>query len=166
MNANTEEQNMIKQLGMTASTLAMVGLGVGWLAPAIGSGDSDPSGGLRTIRVIEIDNEFEQVDVGDEGLSIGDHEGFTGDLMKGDKKVGHLGGTCQVTSVEIPEEQCLYTAEFKDGMITVQGLIRFQECCVVVLPITGGSGAYKHAQGQLRQGPGNPGFSLVFRLSD
>jgi hypothetical protein len=134
-----------------SAAIALLALVVGMIVPAA-AGDNGDS---RTLRVAAITTEQAFVDVGEKGFSLGDEFIFHDNLLKGGEKVGHDGGVCTATSLEegaIGEFQCVVTAWFKNGQITVQGLIQpteeFPEH--FILAITGGSGAYKGADGQVR----------------
>jgi hypothetical protein len=122
-------------------------LGVGAVTPALGSSED----GERPIRVVAITVEEEFLDLGDEGFSLGDQGVFSENLLKGGEEVGHSGGVCTVTSLEREEVHCVVTAWFEGGQITVQGLISVGTDAseTFVLPITGGSGKYKGAEGEV-----------------
>jgi hypothetical protein len=100
------------------------------------------------VRVLSMNTEEASVDVGEPDFSLGDEFVFTSDLTKRGTSVGHTGVVCTVTSVERSESQCVGTASFSKGQITIQGLLagepeRFE------FPITGGTGAYEGASGTL-----------------
>jgi hypothetical protein len=87
-------------------------------------------------------------------------------LLKGEKEVGHTGVVCTITFLEREEAQCVGTACFSDGQITVQGLIA-GEPETLVLPVTGGSGVYEWADGELHvQIVSDTREILTFRLED
>jgi len=141
---------VVKPIAVLSAAIAVVALAVGVIVPA-GAGDN---GDGRTIRVLEITDEQAFVDVGEEGLSLGDELVFHSNLLKRGNKVGHDGGVCTLTSLEegaVGEFQCVVTAWFENGQITGQGLIQpteeFPEHFTI--PITGGSGAYEGADGEV-----------------
>ena len=137
---------MGKRLGVLGAAIALVALAGAAISPALGSsGDDDEQ---RTIRVVSIQEEVESLDLGAEGESIGDQFIFTSKLLKGGEQVGHDGVVCTIVSLERQEAQCVATAWFSGGQITVQGLISFAEE-PPALPITGGSGKYEGAEGEL-----------------
>lgn len=157
---------MGKRLAVLGAAIAMVALGVGAVSPAFGSsGDGDEQ---RTIRVVAITVEEDFVDLGAEGLSLGDQGLFSENLLRGGEEVGHSGGVCSVTSLEREEIQCVVTAWFEGGQITVQGLIGFGAGGeTFVLPITGGSGKYKGAEGEVHvRDVSDTKSILTFHLED
>ena len=155
---------MVKRLAVLAAAIALIALTVGAISPALGSsGDDDKQ---RTIRVVSIQEEVESLDLGAEGESIGDQFIFTSKLLKGGEQVGHDGVVCTIVSLERQEAQCVATAWFSGGQITVQGLISFAED-PPALPITGGSGKYEGAEGELHIRPVSETKEvLTFHLED
>ena len=128
-------------------------LGTG--ASASGSGDRDDDG-IKIVRVTEITVQQADIDLGESGDSLGDQFIFSGDLFKHGKKVGIDGGVCTIVRLEpmvSATAQCVATAELPKGQITVQGLLTFTEETEgepSFLAITGGTGKYREAQGQLK----------------
>ena len=155
---------MGKRLGVLGAAIALVALAGAAISPALGSsGDDDKQ---RTIRVVSIQEEVESLDLGAEGESIGDQFIFTSKLLKGEEQVGHDGVVCTIVSLERQEAQCVATAWFSGGQITVQGLISFAEEPPAV-PITGGSGKYEGAEGELHIRPVSETKEvLTFHLED
>jgi hypothetical protein len=157
---------MGRRLGVLGAAIALVALAVGAVNPAFGSsGDDDKQ---RTIRVVSITAEEEFLDLGAEGFSLGDQIVFSENLLKGGEQVGHTGAVCTFTSLERQEVQCVGTAWFRGGQITVQGLIAVGgEPEPFVLPITGGSGKYEGAEGEGHVQPVSETKEiLTFRLED
>lgn len=156
---------MGKRLGVLGAVIALVALTVGAISPALGSsGDDDDK--KWTIRVVSITEEFAELDLGAEGESLGDQFVFSSKLLKDGDVVGHDGVVCTLVSVERQEGQCVATTWFDDGQITVQGLINFTEDPPAV-PITGGSGKYEGAEGELHIRPVSETKEvLTFHLED
>jgi hypothetical protein len=99
----------------------------------------------------------ENVDLGKKGDSIGDHFVFSDDVSreKGSAKLGTDGGVCTLVRLDgkmSATVQCVVTLSLKAGEIAVQGLATFsdQSLPTFVLPITGGTGAYKAARGEIK----------------
>lgn len=107
----------------------------------------------RTIRLYEHDTSQATADLGAKGDSPGDLYVFSGDTFtrKGGARVGRLGGTCTTTSVDPGGEQlCTATFTLPGGQIALQGLATTDELFggrTLSFPITGGTGAYRHARG-------------------
>jgi hypothetical protein len=156
---------MLKRLGVLSAAIALVALAVGVVTPAMGaSGDDDE---VRTVRVVALTTEEEFVDLGAEGFSLGDQGVSSEKLLKAGEEVGHSGVVCTITSVEREEAQCAATAWFRGGQITVQGLLGVGPDApeTFVLPITGGSGKYEGAEGEVHVSPVSETKDiLTFRL--
>ncbi|MFN2489065.1 MAG: hypothetical protein ABR529_04890 [Actinomycetota bacterium] len=135
---------MAKRLGISGAVVALLALAIGVVSPAL----SSAKGGDRTIRVVSVNTEEEFVDVGAEGFSLGDEFVFASDLSKHGKKVGHTGVVCTFTSLARGEIECVATASFRGGQIAGQGLVA-GEPQSFALPITGGSGKFEGAEGEL-----------------
>ena len=155
---------MGKRLGVLGAAIALVALTVGAISPALGSsGDDDEQ---RTIRVVSVLEEEEFLDLGAEGESVGDQFIFTSKLLKGGEQVGHDGVVCTIVSLERQEAQCVGTSWFSGGQITLQALVSFAEEPPAV-PITGGSGKYEGAEGELHIRPVSETKEvLTFHLED
>jgi hypothetical protein len=155
---------MGKRLGVLGAAVALVALVVGTVTPALGSsGDDDKE---RTIRVRFTLTEEAFVDAGDKGESLGDQFVFSGTLEKGGDEVGSAGVVCTTVSVERGEAQCVATSWFSDGQITAQVLVNFAEE-PSALPITGGSGKYEGAEGEIVPRPiSETEEILIFHLED
>ena len=80
--------------------------------------------------------------------SIGDEDVFTADFHRGDRKVGFDGGVCKL--VRLPALfHCIATNALPKGDLTVQFLADFQNPRPGNLAITGGTGRYKGAAGEV-----------------
>jgi hypothetical protein len=164
---------MGKRLGILGAGIAVVALVVGAVSPALGSssqGSASTSSG-QTIRVIFVPTEFAEIDAGAAGFSLGDEVVFAGDLTRRDgTPVGRYGVVCTFVSTanaDRVEAQCPATATLPGGQITVQGMV-VNRSVNVTLPITGGSGQFQGAGGQLVQRdvstPTQPQVELTFHL--
>ncbi len=60
---------------------------------------------------------------------------------------------CTTVSLQRHDAQCIGTFWFPDGEITVQGLLRLGNPAPYAAPITGGSGKYQGARGELHVRP-------------
>ena len=148
---------MRKRLGIVGAGIAVVALVVGAVSPALGSSSqrsASTASGQQTIRVIAVFTEFAEVDVGAPGFSLGDVVVFTGDLKRRDgTRVGRYSAVCTFVSTanrERVEAQCPTTATLPGGQITTQGVV-VNRSLNVTLPITGGSGQFQGAGGQVVQ---------------
>jgi hypothetical protein len=175
-----EEGTMGKRLGIAAAVIAVVALVVGAVSPALGSSSqgaaSTASGHAdkqQTIRVTAVFTEFDpNIDVGAPGFSLGDEVVFSGNLLQDGKQVGRVGVVCTFVSTanaDRVEAQCPATAILPGGQITVQGVI-VNRALNWTLPITGGSGRYDRARGEVVSRdistPTQPQVELTFHLED
>jgi Dirigent-like protein len=78
------------------------------------------------------------------------------------KQVGHDEGFCTRIAPKQGIWECLWTTFLKGGQITVQG--PFYDTRNSVLSITGGTGAYRHARGEmvLRSRNGGKEYDFIF----
>ncbi len=158
---------MGKRLGVLGG-IAVVAVVLGAVSPAVGS-----SAGNQTIRVTAVFTEFDpNIDLGAPGFSLGDEVVFSGNLLQNGKQVGRIGVVCTFVSTanaDRVEAQCPTTSILPGGQITTQGTI-VNRSLNFTLPITGGSGRYDRAQGQLVardvSTPTQPQVELTFHLED
>lgn len=107
------------------------------------------------LKVVERASTDSVTDIGAEGDSVGDLLTFANDVYDAanTEKVGTDNGYCVRTVVGATWE-CNWTLMMSDGMIVVEG--PFHDTGDSVFVITGGTGIYAGAQGQLNLHPRNP----------
>jgi hypothetical protein len=169
---------MGKRLGLLGAVIAVMALLVGAAGPASGSSSqgsastsSSHAGKQQTIRVLAVFTEFDpNIDVGAAGFSLGDEVVFSGNLLRNGKQVGRIGVVCTFVSTADAarvEAQCPTTSILPGGQITTQGTI-VNRSLNFTLPITGGSGRYQGAGGQVVSRdvstPTQPQVELTFQL--
>jgi hypothetical protein len=156
---------MDKRLGLLGAAVALVALAVGAVSPAWGSSEGKDT--QKTFRLDAVTTEQNFLDLGAAGSSLDDQIVFTTRLLNGDTEVGHQGGVCTVTSEERQEAQCVATYWLRGGQVTAQALIRLGNPAPYAVAITGGSGRYQGAEGEVRVQPvsGTRGI-LTFHLTD
>lgn len=171
-----------RRIAAGASALLLVG-GITWTALASGSsssaaphdtswpvaaapGAADQAAqaaaarGNQVIRVREVQSRGRFIDVGKQGESPGDYFTFESRLEQGGEKVGRDSGRCLLG---VRTFSCDATALIKGkGKIVVAGTI-FTDQSDFRLAITGGTGAFKDARGELTVEEGKRTF-LVFDL--
>ena len=139
---------------------------------AFGCGQGDTSGSsagqsAKVIHVVEHAETDTTVDVGKKGDSTGDILTFHNKVYdKHDKRsVGYDLGRC-IRTVAGESYECAWTTFLRDGQITVDG--PFYDKKNSVLTITGGTGAYSRAQGEmlLSSRKGGSQFNFVFKLAE
>jgi hypothetical protein len=95
---------------------------------------------------------FNLLDLGEQGISVGDHLLFDDELFSSGESVGRDGGFCVITRVQ-PDgpdpllDECVVTFSLPDGQIVGEGLV--SDAPKKILAITGGTGKYTGASGQL-----------------
>ena len=169
---------MGKRLGILGAVIAVAALVVGAVSPALGSsshGSASTSSGHagKTIRVLAVFTEFDpNIDLGAPGFSLGDEVVFSGNLLQHGKQVGRVGVVCTFVSTQNAakvEAQCPATATLPGGQITIQGVI-VNRALNWTLPITGGSGQYDRARGEVVSRdvstPTQPQVELTFHLEN
>ena len=166
---------MGKRVVILGAVIAVMALVVGAVNPALGSssqGAGSTEGG-QTIRVTAAFTEFDpSIDVGAPGFSLGDEVVFSGNLLRNGEQVGRIGVVCTFVSTANAarvEAQCPTTSILPGGQITTQGTI-INRSLNFTLPITGGSGRYLGASGQVVSRdvstPTQPQVELTFHLED
>jgi len=159
-----------------AGVIALVALVVGAVSPALGSSsggsttasieDSD----AQTIRATFVVTDFAQVDNGAQGTTLGDEVVLSGPLLRNGNPVGRADVICTfvLATAAREEAQCPGTAELPGGQIAVSGVI-VDQSLNFTLPITGGSGQFQEAEGQLvsrdvSPSPQQPMLRFTFQL--
>ncbi len=137
---------MGKRLAFLGTAIALVALAVGVVSPAWGA--SGGKHGQTTFRLLAVTTELQF-----QGTALGDQIVFTNKLLKGDTEVGHEGAVCTVTSVARQEAQCVATFSLRGGQITAQALVHLGDLTPYRVAITGGSGRYEGAEGQIEVQP-------------
>jgi hypothetical protein len=98
-------------------------------------------------------------------FSLGDSYVFSEDLFKGTKHIGDAGGEC--ISVRIDGEagvaKCSETFRLPDGQIVAEGLVNVG-ATEFTWAITGGTGAYRSARGEVNVVETNDGQNGAFEF--
>src|SRR5690242_20709899 len=137
------------------------------LAPA--SAHHTPKSRRFTITTKTIDGA--QIDVGAPGASLGDSNVITEDVIRDGRKVGTSDLTCTIVRLDKVKDffaaECFNTTVLPGGQITSQGYVTSDEIERVPFKqaITGGTGAYSGARGELTvdeagDGPAHLTFEL------
>ncbi len=125
----------------------------------------------KNVRILHLTLQHAQdaeVDEGDPGPSVGDRFTFSGPVLKNGEEIGLGGGECVTVAFtpgadpqgepEAAADLCAAALSLKKGQITVQGLVDRLGELPVTLAITGGTGAYRTAHGELKtSGPDEQG---------
>ena len=147
---HTSGVRMLRRLGPVAAAAALAALVVGGVSAASGSDRGSKS---RDFEVIDTTVVFTDIDVDNsESLTVGDQfvEHNVLRNTKRTKELGTLDAICTFTDVsdEATTVHCVATAELRRGSIEIAGLLHFadEESNIA---ITGGTGRYEEAQGQV-----------------
>ena len=106
------------------------------------------------------------LDLGAPGPSVGDQQIISMDVFKGDKRVGESHVVC--TSVRAGIVQCDNVTSLPGGQIVAAGLVTDaqEEQSPFTQAITGGTGYYRNAHGQLTVSEAGPQpATLTFQIS-
>jgi hypothetical protein len=155
-----------KLQALAALTLLLLAAAVMATGAASDTSSSDDKGGqVIHLTTKQVHQGF--VDNGDPGFSADDHFVFSNDLYRDGEKVGEDGGTCTVTRIAAGGAttlHCIGTNTLPGGQISVQGLAAPGE--PFELAITGGTGRYSKARGQVfgeNTSPTEMSIKLVLR---
>ncbi len=121
---------------------------------------------VRTIRVVEHADTDVTTDNGPQGDSVGDILTFSNKLFdeSNTREVGTNQGYC-VRVVAGQSYECFWTAFFDEGQITVEG--PFFDTKGSTLAITGGTGDFQGARGQMRlefRNPQGTEFNFIYEV--
>ena len=154
---------MRRNLGIAIAVVLSLALVVTNFTLAAGSdtGKADGRDHTQTIQLTATSFANQDVDVGPSGLSLGDYFVATENLFRQGNKVGTDHAVCTLTRLAPPTgapkrfaAQCLVTLLLPEGQITLQGVrtgsLSAQQPPRFTLAITGGTGAYTTAHGQVR----------------
>jgi hypothetical protein len=154
---------MRRNLGIAIAIVLALALVVTNFTLAAGSNNAkaDDKDHVQTIQLTATTFATQDIDADPSGLSLGDYFVATEDLFRQGKKVGSDHAVCTLTRL-VPRTgtpkrfavQCVVTLLLPEGQITVQG-VRTGSLTQPLPPpfvwaITGGTGAYKTARGQVR----------------
>ena len=148
---------------LIAGACTALGLVVGATAFSFAS---PGAGGSRTVHVIEHAKTDTVVDTGATGDTTGDLLTFHNPVYDSanSTKVGHDRGDCIRVSPPQGTWECRWTTYLKGGEITVEG--PFNDTSSSVMAVTGGTGAFKDARGQmaLKSRKGGTQYDFIFTI--
>jgi hypothetical protein len=157
-----------KIVALAVAVLVSVSIAVGAAGASAGAqkARAQTTGG-ETLRFAIKFSPLFLLDLGRHGLSKGDQIVENDRLLtKSGKRVGHDGFACTITDASVPEAACQGTFVLPGGQITVQFLN--SPPSVKIGAITGGTGRFRSARGQMRlvePATGDVG-QVTFSLSD
>lgn len=137
---------------LAATAATAVGFGV------LALGQQSAVGAVADDNLSGRGGQEKNIDVGRSGPSTGDRVVFWENLFDDDNdRIGRLAGSCDVAQVKRDSDgdpkdgfmQCVATFRLPDGQITVQGTMWWSDE-TPVLAITGGTGSYDDASGEVQ----------------
>lgn len=163
-----------RRLAALAASCAVGALVVGPVVPVTAipadlASDASQSGDAELLRLTVTSVEFGSADVGEPGDSIGDLSAWTDNLSAKGRKVGHAGTSCERTSTELGESNCVSTLILDGrGTITIQGIASDTGGYPFEVAVTGGSEEFAGVGGNLTidDVAGHPNkLRILFRLT-
>jgi hypothetical protein len=154
---------------LLAASIAAITI-LGLAASASSSGSPERAGRLHVLQVHrDVGHDF-IIDADDSSTpdkpapdSVGDQDVFNGKFFVRNKQVGTDGGAC--TLVKLPSiYHCVATNWFDEGQLTVQFVGDFQSTEPGHFAITGGTGAYRGAAGEVTYIGKPDGADVTFRF--
>jgi hypothetical protein len=119
----------------------------------------------QVIHLVARNVQEASLDLGEPGDSLGDQFITSDNVFRDGKKVGQDGVVCTLVRL-VPRVsatlQCVATLSLLDGQVTAQGLPTFTDGPgSFILAITGGTGAYRTAHGQVKITEASPGVARL-----
>ena len=154
----------MKKITLSGVVIALLAIFAGAAAYA-GSGSAPSDEDTKTLRFGVEFSPFNFLDLGEQGPTVGDETLFNDVLTRNGKAVGKQAGFCKVTALTAEgfDVECLQAISLPGGQITAQGLTT--NAPVKRLAITGGTGIYVGAEGDVRLVEfGNGRGSLTIRI--
>jgi hypothetical protein len=143
------------KFGVRAALLVMVALGTLVFGSAVAVADGKGKGKDKTLRIVAVEKQFNFLDLGDPGPTLGDEIVFSEFLRIRGRGVGESGVVCVVTQAMPPYDvltlHCVATLSLRRGQITLQGLVEVQgedDPGPFTVAITGGTGKFRCASGE------------------
>lgn len=145
---------MRTKFGVYAAVVAIVALGSLIFGSAVAAADGKGKD-KRTLRIVAVEKQFNFLDLGDPGPTLGDEIVFSEFLRIRGRGVGESGVVCVVTQAMPPYDvltfHCVATLSLRRGQITLQGLVEVQgedDPGPFTVAITGGTGKFRCASGE------------------
>jgi hypothetical protein len=152
--------------GLAAAALLALALVAAAALPSRAASTSTPS--AKSLQLAAVTIQSTTLDLGAAGPSQGDQSILTRELFLDGQKVGtsHLVATVTLVAGADSQSQAVATFSLPDGQLSAQGLVTASQTANRLAAITGGTGAYRQAGGQVtvtRTGPTTADISLFIR---
>jgi hypothetical protein len=146
---------MRNKLGLATIIALVIVVASITLASASASGGGSSDHRVQVIRLVVKGVQESNIDLGKKGFSQGDQEVVGLNVLRDGKKIGEAGQVCQFVRVtqSSATDLCQLALSLPKGQITAQGLVKSTATAgpgTFFLAITGGTGAYQTAHGQVK----------------
>ncbi|XVV00457.1 allene oxide cyclase barrel-like domain-containing protein [Actinosynnema sp. CA-248983] len=133
------------------AAVSLVAVAVGGCSVAEGATETAARDRVEVLELGVRNEQYQSLDLGTPGLSLGDMDVYSGKAIKDGQVVGHGGGSCQVIHVEGDDVdmQCVITMNLEQGSVTMQAQWS-RGVSPLDMAITGGTGTYRKARGTVR----------------
>jgi hypothetical protein len=149
---------MAKKLTLLGAAIAVLGLAVTMVVPALADDGHEKLSFTVTDKASDDDKTISLIDAGEAGFSVGDYLVFEREPVFNKSqttRVGYFTGYAMVVAIDpqtfVSTLESDQTLTLRDGTITSEGTDVFQDEVNGVgnFAVTGGTGRYKTAQGEM-----------------
>jgi hypothetical protein len=145
---------MRRKFGLAVAAAVVLAMGSTTVAFASSPGRGLADHRVQVIRLVAKGGQETSIDLGKKGFSQGDQEIVALSLFRDGKRVGEAGNLCQFVRVTKASatDLCQVDMSLPQGQLTAHGLVRSTPAGpgTFYLAITGGTGAYQSAHGQVK----------------
>ena len=145
---------MRRKYGLAVAAALVLAMGSTAVAFASSSARGSADHRVQVIRLVAKGGQETNIDLGKKGFSQGDQEIVALSLFRGGKRVGEAGNLCQFVRVTKASatDLCQVDMSLPQGQLTAHGLVTSTPAGpgTFSLAITGGTGAYQTAHGQVK----------------
>ena len=145
---------MRRKYGLAVAAALVLAMGSTAVAFASPSARSSADHRVQVIRLVAKGGQETNIDLGKKGFSQGDQEIVALSLFGDGKRVGEAGNLCQFVRVTRASatDLCQVDMSLPQGQLTAHGLVTSTPAGpgTFYLAITGGTGAYQTAHGQVK----------------
>jgi hypothetical protein len=113
--------------------------------------DDGSRGHRQIIELVAEQADDSLLDLGDTGFGLGDQLLIADVLTRHGHEVGRSAGTCQIVRLAGEEftVNCVTTLALPEGQLTVQGSLTVGGADPFIAAVTGGTGAFRSAHGEM-----------------
>ena len=145
---------MRRKYGLAVAAALVLAMGSTTIAFATSSARGPANHRVQVIKLVAKGGQETNIDLGKKGFSQGDQEIVALSLFRDGKRVGEAGNLCQFVRVTRASatDLCQVDMSLPQGQLTAHGLVTSTPAGpgTFYLAITGGTGAYQTAHGQVK----------------